>query len=90
MLIIIQSKSGQVFGGYTSIGYSQIGNYQDDKKAFLFQIQKKKKIEQNGSYAYGIYSNSGYHATWGGGHDLHICNDSNTVNSSYSNLGHTY
>ena len=29
-------------------------------------------------------------ATWGGGHDLMLCDNCNTTNSSYSNLGHTY
>lgn len=37
-----------------------------------------------------MYFNAGYGPSWGGGHDLHICNNANTVGSSYSNLGYTY
>jgi len=28
--------------------------------------------------------------SFGGGHDFYLCDNCNTVNSSYSNLGHTY
>ena len=34
---------------------------------------------------YSIYCPSNYGPTFGGGHDLHICDKSNEVGSSYSN-----
>jgi hypothetical protein len=37
-----------------------------------------------------MYNLSSYGPTFGGGHDLHLCDNSNTVNGSYCNLGHTY
>jgi hypothetical protein len=37
-----------------------------------------------------IYALRGYGPTFGGGHDLHICTNSNTSNGSYSNLGISY
>ena len=46
------------------------------------------EVYQNHTYA--IYGTSGYHITFGGGHDLYLCDNANTTNSSYSNLGHTY
>ena len=39
---------------------------------------------------YGIYCNSSYGPTFGGGHDLKIGNDGNTNTDSYSQLDHTY
>ena len=39
---------------------------------------------------YGIYCDSLYGPTFGGGHDLHICSNSIGNNNSYSSLGHTY
>ena len=56
-------------------------------------MSKKLKIEQqanSGVSQYGVYCGTGYNATWGGGHDIHLSDNCNTVNSSYSNLGHTY
>lgn len=42
------------------------------------------------SNTYSIYDDSGYGPTFGGGHDFYIANASNTNQSSYSNLGHSY
>ena len=38
----------------------------------------------------GIFCNSGYGPTFGGGHDLYIGNEANEVENSASNLGHSY
>jgi len=40
--------------------------------------------------AYSVYDGSNYGPTWGGGHDLYLCDNCNTTNSSYTNLGYTY
>ena len=40
--------------------------------------------------SFAIDADNGYGPTFGRGHDLHICNDSNTRNESYSNLGFNY
>ena len=37
-----------------------------------------------------VYHNSGYGWTMGGGHDLYLCNNCNSTNSSYSGLGNSY
>ena len=37
-----------------------------------------------------IYCNSGYGPTFGGGFDLHVSNNANTSDSSYSKLGYSY
>ena len=46
-LIIIQSKSGFKFGGYTSVEWDMTGSYtyKKDNSAFIFSIDKKKKYK---------------------------------------------
>jgi len=40
--------------------------------------------------SYAIHVSSSFGPTFGVGADLYICNDSNTSNSSYSNIGVSY
>jgi len=40
--------------------------------------------------SYGAYDYSTYGPTWGGGHDLNLCDNCGSSNSSYTNLGHTF
>lgn len=72
------------------MGFDSSSTYKVDLKAFLFHVSKKKKIEQTGTYQNQVYGAPSYHATFGGGHDLYLCDNCNTTNSSYSNFGHTY
>jgi hypothetical protein len=37
-----------------------------------------------------LFGNSNYGPTFGSGHDIHICNRSNTNNGSYINFGNSY
>ena len=37
-----------------------------------------------------MYTNAGYGPTFGGGHDLHIRDNSHVSAGSYTNFGHTY
>jgi len=90
VICIVKSKTGQVFGGFTNLGFNSSSSYQVDSKAFLFHITKKCKMEQTANTTYAVYGGSGYHVTFGGGHDLYLCDNANTTNSSYTNLGHTY
>ena len=39
---------------------------------------------------FAIHACSGYGPLFGAGHDLHICNNSNTSDRSHSNLGLSY
>ena len=39
---------------------------------------------------FGIYCKNTYGPTFGGGHDLHICNAANESTGSYSHFGDTY
>ena len=51
---------------------------------------ENKPLKMKWSNGDGIYCNSSYGPTFGGGHDLCISHNSNTNTGSYSNLGHSY
>ena len=42
-LIIIKTKSGYTFGGYTSVTWEQTGIFKKDQYSFLFSLDNKKK-----------------------------------------------
>jgi len=97
-ITVIKSSNGYIFGGYTPISWGSNNNYQYDNKSFLFSFKNTNgsqavKMENNGPHhanQYSIYNGSNYGPTFGGGHDIYICSGSNSTNSSYSNLGHSY
>ena len=89
-LIIIRSADGSVFGGFTDLGFDSTSSYKTDPKAFLFHVTKESKIESNCGGSNAMYCSSSYAATFGSGHDLYICDNSDSSNSSYSNLGNSY
>jgi len=92
---VIQSKSGHIFGGYNPENWTISSTYTSNDKTFLFQLADDKgkniiKVPTSTGKGSSTYGASGYGPTFGGGHDLYICQNSNSVTSSYSNLGHTY
>jgi hypothetical protein len=91
-LIIIKSTNDNVFGGYTEQTWNHTGNYKADPNSFLFSLINKlnKPIKMKWSRNNGIFCNSSYGPTFGGGHDLLIANNSNINKTSNSNLGNSY
>ena len=65
-------------------------------QAFLFSMVNPSGLGpiklslKTGNEQYGIYCNSSYGPSFGGGHDLHIYGDANTNTNSYSHLGSSY
>ncbi|KAI7790920.1 interferon-induced protein 44-like [Triplophysa rosa] len=53
-LLVAYNNSGYVFGGYTSVDYTQSGQYITDEEAFLFYFQGKIPV--------CVKINSGHHA----------------------------
>ena len=56
-LILIKSKAGYKFGGYTTVEWNMTGSYtyKEDKFAFIFSINNKQKFnlkKGNEKYAY--------------------------------------
>ena len=68
--------------------------YKRSNVSFLFSLKNKDNVPPFKApvknHQHAIYSNPSYGPTFGGGHDLHICNDSHTNQQSYSNFGYTY
>jgi hypothetical protein len=87
-----KSTNDNVFGGYSEQTWNHIGYYKADPNSFIFSLINKlnKPIKMKCSQNHGIYCNSSYGPTFGGGHDLHIDDRSNTNTSSYSDLGYSY
>jgi len=91
-IVIIKSESGNIFGGYSADTWSGSG-YSNNPKSFLFSVHNsintpqvlKSKASSNETYKY-----SSYGPTFGSGHDLYICANSNTTNSSYTNNPYSF
>ncbi len=82
-LIIVKSKSGYKFGGYTTNTWEPNGNYKKDELAFLFSLNKKKKYNiKNDQIQNAIYGHSSFFA-FGGGHDLMISDKCTSNNKNY-------
>jgi len=96
-IVVIKSTGGNIFGGYTPLDWkSSGGNYDYDNKSFLFLFKNsagrcKTQLTNTGTYGnYSIYQDATYGPCYGGGFDLYICDNCNTQNSSYSNLGYSF
>jgi hypothetical protein len=92
-LTIIKSIGGNIFGGFTKKKWSGNQIWKVDANSFIFSFTNrigKPLIMKCKQPSNAIRTNEGYGPTFGGGHDLFICNNSNIINKSYSNLGHSY
>jgi len=68
-VVIVQTKGGNVFGGYTYTSWASSGGYSGSTKAFLFRLRPSmKRFDQRNSNA--IYRHSSYGPVFGSGHDL--------------------
>jgi hypothetical protein len=95
-ITIVQSTDNYLFGGYTSVAWTSSGNYAADSNAFLFTLTNPHNIPPT-KYSvpttntqHTVYHNAGYGPTFGAGHDLHVCSNSKSVNSSYSGFPSTF
>jgi len=75
-LTIVETKSGNVFGGYTYSSWSSSGGYTASSKGFLFRLRPSmKRYNQLSAYtSKAIDRSSSLGPTFGGGHDLYIIN----------------
>ena len=76
-LSLIKTTAGHTFGGYTTISWDSSGNYKNDTQSFLFSVDKQIKYPIINNYGNAIYCYSSYGPTFGGGHDLHVADNSN-------------
>ena len=93
-LILIKSKAGLKFGGYTTNTWEPTSDYKRDEYSFLFSLSNKKKYSiKNDHIEYAIYGRNDCFA-FGDGFDLCIYNqcklNKNTIykSSSYNTFLH--
>ena len=84
-LILIKSKSGFIFGGYTNNTWEETKIYKKDLSAFLFSLNKKKKYYiKNNHIQNGNYGDNFYFA-FGSGHDICIFDKCTSNKNNYCN-----
>jgi len=93
-LTILKAKgSSYIFGGFASINWESSGGYKSDPNAFLFSLTNKnnqpRKMRQIRT-SVPVICQSCYGPTFGGGHDLFICDYAKRLAGSYSKLGNSY
>ncbi len=82
------------FGGYTSLSWKKPNNgdniYYEDKNAFIFSLNKKKKFypKINDKYHVCMWSDRG--PSFGGGNDFQLSNNCLHNNDSYNYCQNTY
>lgn len=87
-VVLVKTKKGFVFGGYTTQSWKHAGCYKTDSKSFIFSITKKKKFNISNTN-YSIYCVESNGPTFGGGHDFKISNNFLSTGGS-CNAGHSY
>ena len=93
-ITIIKNNLNYVFGGYSSVFWSSSSQYIYDQKAFIFSLRRdgksfndKFKIKKD---YFALVHVSDFGPTFGEGHDIFICNESNIKTESYTDFGYSY
>jgi len=93
---VIKDVGGSVFGGFTEESWTSIGGYKCAEKAFLFSLHNhgvlgpvKMRLEES-EKNHAMMDRSDYGPSFGGGYDIHVCNQANTNTNSYTYPGFTY
>jgi len=88
-LILVKSKLGKIFGGYSDITWDSQENYKASTKCFLFSLTEKAKYPIK-NQLYAITGASLYGPTFGGGYDFVLADCCHKNTKSYSKLGYSY
>ena len=89
-ITFVKTTGGKRIGGFSSIPWSNNGNYKTDSEAFIFSLDACQKFTQYKNFGNAVYHNSSYGPTFGSGHDLYIANGCKSNSSSYCNSNNTY
>jgi len=89
-VVIIKTKSGNMFGGYSYTSWYGSGGYAASSKAFLFRLRPtiKRYDQRSGRESYAIYRHSSYGPVFGN-HNIFI-DDCYSVAKCYVNNANTY
>lgn len=90
-LIIIKSNTGKTFGGFTTQNWNSIGNYKNDKNAFVFSIDNQKIYNIiNNEEKFAIYAHQSYGPCFGKGTDFGLYDECMGKNNNWSYNKNTY
>jgi hypothetical protein len=89
-LTLIKTVAGHTFGGFTTISWDSTTAYKNDTQSFLFSVEKQTKYPIVNNYGNAIYCHSSYGPTFGGGHTIHVADNSNSNTSSYVQKDYNY
>jgi hypothetical protein len=91
-LTVIQSANGNIFGGFANVAWESSATWKKDPHAFIFSLTNSKFCPQFMPVKACSTRNIGCAPLWGPvfGRDILVVNNSNSHNSSYSELGHSY
>ncbi|KAH3760738.1 hypothetical protein Pelo_7483 [Pelomyxa schiedti] len=95
-LSIVRTTTNYICGGYTNIQFDGRSGYSGGCEGHTFVYSLVRAGTTTGTilrcrdHNYCICCNCDYGPTYGGGHSLHICNNSNTRIGSYANVNHSY
>ena len=93
-ICLFKNEKGNIFGAYSSISWTSDNKYHSSKGSFLFTLTNiygttLTKFPNTQYYENAVYHKSNYGPTFGGNHDLYICNNYLT-NSSGAYLGNSF
>ena len=93
-IVLCKNEKGNIFGGYASISWTSDNNYHNADESFVFTLTNihgtaPTKYTDKKYPQYAVYHGNDRGPSFGGGHDIGICNNFLNVNS-YSSLGRSY
>jgi len=97
-LTIVRSQNGSIFGAYATTQFQSRQTYAGSS-GWLFSFVRPIQglpirllycADNSGNVDQSIYDISAYGPTFGGGFDLHISDNCNANEGSYTNLGYAY
>jgi len=95
-VVIVETKSGNVFGGYTESNWASSGGYVSSTKGFLFSLRPtmKRYDQKSTRLSYAIHRSSSYGPVFGNGFDLYLVNCRNVAtcyvgSNTYTASGYT-
>jgi len=89
-VIIVETKSGNLFGGYTYANWSSSGGYSASTGAFLFRLRpsKKRYNQRDTCKDFAIHRHSDHGPVFGNGHTLFINNCMEVATCYVNNTGY--
>ena len=86
-ITFIKAENGSIFGGYTSVSWSENKGFQEDESAFIFSVTDKAKFSVENRFR-AVYHASNYLTCFG--HDIVIYSSCDQNDNSFSSFGDAY